>query len=363
MPSSALARIETAHSSDGPTLPMTVASSAPKELIRSAILYAYDLSMSHHLNAQANPVSNLHVALRRMPLLKSLRMFECRQGIPMGVHRMKIYCILCVLLLTGTFLTGLNRFSLQVESAMFPSGSAPALESYELYLNPDTRIHVSTVVPSAKLLTLRLSGTCQLHEHPPCPSLRHLTITSVKGNYFDTTLLGNMFRGAELSSFAYAHGDRLGFEMRDNQLRSLVLHGGPGAHLQKLVLLSCNRLTTEVLDDVLRQLPHLQHLALSFIVVDELAHNFVLAFPATLSVAKLQITHARYAKPFLEEERMLCEALEEQVLQRHPPPQHVCAAFAPWLLEEGDREFRWIGISECIGFSLTIGAWEQDELV
>jgi len=176
-------------------------------------------------------------------------------------------------------------------------------------------------------------------------------------------MLGDTFRGAELSSFAYAHGDRLGFEIRNDHLRSLILHGGPGANLQKLVLLSCNRLTTEVLDECLRQLPHLQHLALSFIVVDELAHNFVQAFPPALSVAKLQITHARYAKPFLDEERMLCEALEEQVLRRHPPLQLVCASFAPWLLEEDDRELRWIGISESIGFSLTIGAWEPDELV
>lgn len=36
---------------------------------------------------QGTPVSNLHIALRCLPNLKHLRVFECRRGIPMGVHR------------------------------------------------------------------------------------------------------------------------------------------------------------------------------------------------------------------------------------------------------------------------------------
>lgn len=35
----------------------------------------------------ATPVSNLHIALRHLRSLKQLRVFECRQGVPMGVHR------------------------------------------------------------------------------------------------------------------------------------------------------------------------------------------------------------------------------------------------------------------------------------
>jgi hypothetical protein len=255
----------------------------------------------------------------------------------------------------------LHRFALQVEEAMFPMrGEAPILESYELFLNPDTRIQACASVPSERLRDLRLSGTCNLPNSPSFPALQHLSMTAVKGNYFESHLLDACFHGAQLQSFTFVQAERLGFELRDENLRSLVR--GPGACLHTLVLRFCGRLTSSALTECLRALPILRHFTLSLIASDDLLDNFVLALPATLDVLNLQISHVWYRVHPVDGVRALCDALEERFLLRRPPLQRVRAAFAPWAMSDTGRRARWEMIAQTTGLDLTLDDWDLPEL-
>jgi hypothetical protein len=248
---------------------------------------------------------------------------------------------------------------------MFPQTGAfqfePELMSYELMLDPVTRVIPFMVVPAKSIRTLRLSGDCRLYRKAGMPSLSHLTIHGVTSQYFDQESLDDCFPESHLDSFVYAQGHRYGFEIRDRHLESLV--AGPGSRLRKLVLLGCSRLTSSVITACLQNLPTLEYFAVSIVTVNEMRNNFVLALPWTVSVLKIQITHAWYSVPLISEEGELCNALETGIMHRRPPPEALYIRMHSEVINEGGRAQRWREIADETNFALHIGPWEDDEVV
>ncbi|KAI0375379.1 hypothetical protein BV20DRAFT_1117762 [Pilatotrama ljubarskyi] len=289
------------------------------------------------------PLSSLHVALDRMTALKRLRVFQCRQGLPinlqntMSLHRSR-------------------RLGLRFERAMFPR-NAPALHLYELHISPETRVELFDALSPGALVALRLSG--EIVAPPgernlmPVPALRHLTLHGITGNFFDRHTVDECFPGARLEWFIYALGHRLGFEIRNHHLDSLATVYGNS--LRRLILLGCSRLSSTNITRCLESLPVLQYFALHLVTVDELRSNFVLSLPPKLMVFRLQVINAWYAVALKEEERGLCDAIESTVLTRDPRYCRVCVCFRTQLMTEEGRRDRW----ERIARDLEIGPWEN----
>lgn len=255
------------------------------------------------------------------------------------------------------------RYHLSFEGAMFPLTKTfqfkPELMSYELMLDPLTRVIPFAVLPTKSIRTLRLSGNCRFLRKESMPSLRHLTIHGVTGQYFDQEGLDECFPEAHLDSFVYAQGHRHGFEIRDRHLETLV--AGPGPRMRKLVLLGCSRLTSSVITSCLQHLPTLEYFAVSIVTVNELHSNFVLALPLTIFVLKIQITHAWYAIPLISEEREICNALETGIMRRRPPPDAMYLSMHSEVINEDGRAERWKTIAEEANFTLKVGPWEDKE--
>jgi hypothetical protein len=235
----------------------------------------------------------------------------------------------------------------------------PELLSYELMLGPGTRVMPFTVLPTTSIHTLRLSGDCRLYRKDSMPFLRHLTIHGVTSQYFDRQGLDDCFPEAQLDSFVYAQGHTHGFEIRDRHLETLV--AGPGSRLHKLVLLGCSRLTSSVITTCLQSLPMLEYFAISIVTVTELRSNFILALPRTVSVIKIQVTHAWYSVPLISEEREICDALETAVMTRRPPPKEIYINMHNEAINHGGRAEKWNAIADEADFILKIGPWEDDE--
>ncbi|KAH7911962.1 hypothetical protein BJ138DRAFT_1149504 [Hygrophoropsis aurantiaca] len=295
-------------------------------------------------SGQISPASQLYLILRNLPSLEKLRVFNVRNYHPYAISVPHL------------------RYHLDFEGAMFPSTCyLTKLRSYELYLDPTTRVIPFKTISGKHIESLRLSGDCHLSPQTTGSllSLRHLTLRGITGNSFDQMPFNICFSGCMLQSFSHVQGHRLGFEIRNNHLESLVK--GPGAHLRKLVLLGSSRLTSSVIASCLHNLPTLEYLALSLVTVNELRDNFVLAIGPSISVLKLQITHAWYATPLFEEERLICNALEERLLNPRPPLTAVFVSFHSRLMSEDGRQERWMAIAETARLVLKIGPWEDDE--
>ncbi|KAI0673513.1 hypothetical protein C8Q78DRAFT_629755 [Trametes maxima] len=297
------------------------------------------------------PLSSLHAALARMTALSRLRVFECRQGLPINLQ--------------GTMsLHRSRRLELRFERAMFPQ-NPPGLSVYEIYVNSEKRVELFDVLPPQNVVTLRLSGeiVAPPGDRRPMPALRRVILHGITGNFFDRHTVEECFPGARLESFEYALGHRLGFELRNQHLQSLVaVHG---SRLRKLVLLGCSRLSSTTVTECLKSLPALEHFALHMVTVDELRSNFVLSLPPRLSVFKLQVINAWYAIALKEEERGFCDAIESAVLLRETPFNRVCICFRTQLMSEGGRRERWARIAHDRHVWLEIGPWEDraaDEL-
>ncbi|KAJ3559759.1 hypothetical protein NM688_g138 [Phlebia brevispora] len=227
---------------------------------------------------QTVPLSRLHTALSKISSLTHLRVFDCRQGLPISMQSLR---------------QGSKSFTLAFEEAMFPSQLERRLLSYELYVSPATRVQAFKRITPVSLTTLRLSGECQLPAENRMPALRHVTLLSVTGNYFDRHTFSRCFGEADLKSFRYALGDRIAYEIRDDHLRSLC--SGPGRNLQVLVLIGCSRLSSGCLAACLESLTQLRYLAISVITVEEQRTNIVLSVPVSVSTFKLHVSNAWYA--------------------------------------------------------------------
>lgn len=244
---------------------------------------------------------------------------------------------------------------------MYPhadDATLPRLISYELYVDPSTRSVPFDRLPSDRVRSLRLSGDCHLTPKSSFPALRHLTICSVTSNGFDRVIFNTAF-ASQLESFTHAQGHRLGFEIRNVHLKSLV--DGPGRSLRKLVLLGTSRLNTSVIASCLRSLPMLEYFALSLVTVNELRENFILALGPSLETLKLQIIHAWYAVPLFDEERIICNSLEERILFAKSPLRTIYVSFHSRLMIEDGREERWKRIAHGKHLILKIGPWEDNE--
>ncbi len=243
---------------------------------------------------------------------------------------------------------------------MFPKNPA-LLSAYELYLSPETRVDVFDGVRPDDIVSLRFSGeilaSAETREAARMPRLRHVVLYGVTGNYFDRHTMDECFPDAHLESFSYALGHRLGFEIRNHHLESLVAAYGPG--LRKLVLLGCSRLSSTTITQALENLPALEYFALHLVTVDELRSNFVNALPPSLTIFKLQVLNAWYAVPLKDEERALCDAVEIVVLRRDIPFHQVCLCFRTQIFMEGGREQRWTRIAEDRRIDLRIDPWEN----
>jgi hypothetical protein len=108
-------------------------------------------------------------------------------------------------------------------------------------------------------------------------------------------------------------------------------------------------------------LPTLEYFAVSIITVNELRSNFVLALPQTISVLKLQVTHAWYATPLFGEERERCNALETGIMHRRPPPDAMYISMHSEAMNQGGRAERWRTIADEAKFTLRIGPQEDEE--
>ncbi|EIN14210.1 hypothetical protein PUNSTDRAFT_129845 [Punctularia strigosozonata HHB-11173 SS5] len=291
------------------------------------------------LELDTAPVSWLYQALYRIPSIRQLRVFDCRQWFPVDFHG------------SG------GQISIRFEEAMFPLAS-PRLVSYELHTSANIHIEAFRTVDPSGLVSLRLSGSCVLAQGTTFPNLRHLTLFGIKGNYFDLRALETAFSGCQLESFSYTQ-DRLGFEMRDHMLDGLV--HSVGRSLRKLVLLGCSRITTRALADCLRATSLLRYLALSLVVVHELSHQFVFVLPDSLEVLKIQLANSWYTVSKINEERGVCDALELRLVHHLPQLKHLALSLQNTLLQEGGRRGRWLEVAKARHITLKFGAWEEDE--
>jgi len=111
----------------------------------------------------------------------------------------------------------------------------------------------------------------------------------------------------------------------------------------------------------LRSLPTLEYFALSFVTDDELRENFILALGPSLRTLKLQVTYTWYAIPLFDEERIICNSLEERILSPRSLLDTLYVSFHSRLLTEDGREERWKRIAHAQHLTLKIGPWEDNE--
>lgn len=252
---------------------------------------------------------------------------------------------------------------------MYPQTGAfqfkPELLSFELLLSHAMHVRPFAVLGPATIVTLRLSGNCHLFEsgsaRQAMPALRHLTLVAVTSTYFDRKSLAVCFAGARLDSFAYAQGHKLGFEIRDSHLETLVSPRGPGAHLRTLVLLQCIYLSSHAIAACLQSLPALEYLALSLVTVNELRCNFADAFPPSLRVLKLQVTNSLYSRPFIKEEAEICDTIEHRFLRCNHPLSILFIHVHDEVMSVDGRAERWKSIASTAHIDFRLGLWEEDE--
>jgi hypothetical protein len=255
--------------------------------------------------------------------------------------------------------TGLQRLSFQLERAMFPTTCNAPLETYELYLDINTRINTSSkVIPTANLRSLRVSGTC-FFDVARYERLENFVMVSVKGNYFDTHSFA-VLRDAPLVSFAHVQADSLAYDIRDDHLQALVTgDGGVGRTLRTLILVGCRRLTTAGVATCVRALPMLEYFALALVMQDRPSEEFVCVLPRCLRVLKIRLARAlRWSPSYAEERRAIWSAVERDILPRTPPLDQMWADDDLDIIQ--DFSARWISNMAIVGPILKLGAWSEE---
>ena len=194
------------------------------------------------------------------------------------------------------------------------------------------------------------------------PALRHLTLDTVTGTYFDLRSLHEVFAGADLRCFTYRMGHSLAFEMRDSHLRSLPLLG---QNLRKLVLLGCSRFSSLVLQEVLVDLHELEYLALDIVTVQdsELEHDFITPISASLRFFKFRIFNEKLSIEHIVEEGSLADAFESLLRRGSPPLKLACLHLRDAVIEEGGRRSRLHALAEQQSTHLRLGDWKNDNEV
>lgn len=244
------------------------------------------------------------------------------------------------------------------ETAMFPQ-KRRNMTSYEYFIAPTTKAVALHSVSGENIRRLRLSGFLRLDEPlHHCWALEHLTINGVTGNYFDRRPLTGM-EGISLKSFHYSQGDRLGFEIQEGFLSSLL--SGSHSSLRKLVLLHCSKLSTEGLTSCLALLTALEYFALSFITVNDLQSDFIQALPRCTRTLKLKITSAPFSRPLLPEEMRLCLSLKRFLTC--PPYPMQAHLYLPHVISLPSDQKEWRSTASENGVVLQFGDWELTEFI
>ncbi|VDB86510.1 unnamed protein product [Peniophora sp. CBMAI 1063] len=289
-----------------------------------------------------SPVSRLYQALRMMPHLTSLRVFDCRQGLQ-APDNLRLH----------------GRVQLRSEEALFPNEHVRMrLQIYELHHEPRSRSLLFVKVQPDTVRTLRLSGNCTLPNNLSTTSLRSLVLDTVTGSYLDLRSLHEIFVGANLDDFAYRMGHPLAFEMRDSHLHSLPLLG---RNLRRLVLLGCSRFSSISLQEVLAGLHELKHLALDIITVldSDLKHDFISPLPVSLIRFKFSISNEKSTVEHIEEETLLANAVE-LLLRRRNPPKLTYLHLRDAIFDRGGRRTRLQHIAKAHEVRLVLGDWRNE---
>ena len=105
----------------------------------------------------------------------------------------------------------------------------------------------------------------------------------------------------------------------------------------------------------------LEYFALLLVTVNELRENFILALGHSLRTLKLQVVHAWYAVPLFEEERIICNSLEERIISPKSPLSTIYVSFHSRIMTEDGREERWKRIAHARHLTLKMGPWGDDE--
>lgn len=242
---------------------------------------------------------------------------------------------------------------------MFPEEQTKIrLSIYELHVQSGTRSILFSRIKPETVRTLRLSGGCALPDTLFTPALRHLTLDTVTGNYFDRRSLHETFVGAQLECFVYRMGDRLAFELRDSHVRSLGLK--MGRNLRKLVLLGCSRFSSLALRELLLDLRQLEYLALDLVTMkdSELQHDFIGSTSPSLTCFKLCVTNARLTVVHAQEEAALADAFE-LFLARESPPKHAYLHLRDTILDEGGRRSRLDVLASRRAIQLSLADWRK----
>ncbi|TFK41078.1 hypothetical protein BDQ12DRAFT_733410 [Crucibulum laeve] len=288
-------------------------------------------------NSQVVPVSELYLVLQNLKFLDTLRVFENHRARPLY-----------------DFHPGV-RVIWAFEESLFPYQCRRELRSYEIHISPSTHIIALQNISSAKRQRLRLSGCLRLHTRKDIPNMRHLTITGVTGNFFDR-IDAKPFGNSPLHTFEYAQGDRLGFEIRDRFLLSLL--GDTSPHLRKLVLLGCNRLTSSALATCIQSTSRLEYFALSLITVDDWISSIIRSLPESLLVLKLKFRNALRRKITSLAADDLCASLES-LFFRESPPLAVYLDLGGFIDDGRVEELKTTLVTSAV--KLIFGRWEQYE--
>lgn len=244
------------------------------------------------------------------------------------------------------------------ENAMFPE-TRHGLSSYEYFIAPTTKTVVLHSVSGESMRTLRLSGFLRLDQPlESCKMLQHLTIHGVTGNYFDQRPLTEM-EDISLQSFQYHQGSALGFEIQTQFLSSVIL--GSHSSLKKLVLLQCSRLSTTGLVSCLSSLTSLEYFSISLITHNELDGDFIAALAPSTHTIKLKILEARFTRPFITEEKILCESLKCWLPGQAKPK--LLRLHLPHVIYQSSRKKEWMRVALENGVDLKFGDWEASELI
>lgn len=300
--------------------------------------------------------------MRMLPSLQHLRVFNCRQGLPITIECKGPITVpmppshSCLALRT-------RRISLQFEEAIFVAcDHRPPLRSYELFVTPHTRANPFSLIAADDVRRLRLSGDCHIPAKvKDMPRLRHLTLSGITSNLFDRNDLTHCFPSANLDEFSYTTGAKDGLILRDHHLRSVA--SGIGRNLYKLVLLGCSRLSSICFTECISALHNLHYLAVSIITVDEINANFVMLLPRTIATFKLSISNAGYTAPFMNQERQICHTVETDVFYRRPSLEFIAVDFREELMDYEGRRKRWTAICQEQRVPLYIGNWMENEVV
>ncbi|KAG2044763.1 hypothetical protein BDR03DRAFT_1020685 [Suillus americanus] len=213
-------------------------------------------------------------------------------------------------LVLAKFVSLFNVRHRDLQEPCFPLQGIPyLLQAHELHLDPSTRVNPFETIPSNYIRSMHLLGDHRFKK-THFPTLRHLTIRGVTSNAFDQIHFNTVFP---------------------------TVNSIPSSMHKVIDLVSkseTSQFSSAIIASYLHSLPMLEYFAFLLVTVNELRENFILPLGLSLQVLKLQITHAWYAMPLFEEERIICDTIE----RIHLPHKVEYVSFHSQLMAEHGQE-------------------------